>query len=65
LLGLQSLCNSLKATWAEERQRRLQEDPEDDIGHLSIPDKRVFDCSLTQEAAAAVDNHNINNQKNI
>lgn len=52
LLGLQSICNSLKGTWAEERRKRLAQDPEDDIGHISIPDKRVFDCSLTKEAAA-------------
>ena len=29
----------------------MELDPEDDIGHISIPDKRVFDCSLTKEAA--------------
>ena len=52
LLGLQSICNSLKATWSEERQRRLEKNSEDEIGHLSIPDKRVFDCSLTKEANA-------------
>lgn len=53
LLGLQSICNSLKATWNEERRRRLAIDREDDIGHISIPDKRAFDCSLTKEAAEA------------
>lgn len=52
LLGLQSICNSLKITWQEERKRRLKENPLDDIGSISIPDRKVFDCSLTKEAAA-------------
>lgn len=53
LLGLQSICNSLKGTWAEERRRRLEIDREDDIGKLTMPDKHVFDCSLVNEVAAA------------
>lgn len=52
LLGLQSICNSLKGTWAEERRRRLEVDMEDDIGKLNMPDKHVFDCSLVNEVAA-------------
>ena len=52
LLGLQSICYALKALWSEERHRRLAIDPTDDIRHLSIPDKKVFDCSLVKENAA-------------